>query len=202
MNTDSHQGQSAQDRIADRRDLESLLLVARTLISRLPQREILSLRVPHPTRIEFHIGARPLRLLHTPHCQLAELEPQISPRRLTLHHACHCCVAPVCPADLQPVARHSQHAARRTVAFHRLAALAVGPTFLESSSRHGGSPRSVSGFRWIRVGHARASTIETTRLSQREGDRHVRFAMCGRLRVGKDFLHVISIGRCSHVFGL
>src|ERR1700694_1500037 len=26
--------------------------------------------------------------------------------------------------------------------------------------------------------------------------------MCGRLRVGKDFLHVISIGRCSHVFGL
>src|SRR5665811_2346538 len=27
-------------------------------------------------------------------------------------------------------------------------------------------------------------------------------AMCGRLRVGKDFLHVCSIGRCSHVFGL
>jgi hypothetical protein len=27
-------------------------------------------------------------------------------------------------------------------------------------------------------------------------------AMCGRLRVGKGFLHVSSIGRCSHVFGL
>ena len=26
--------------------------------------------------------------------------------------------------------------------------------------------------------------------------------MCGRLRVGKDFLHVCSIGRCAHVFGL
>ena len=29
-----------------------------------------------------------------------------------------------------------------------------------------------------------------------------RSAMCGRLRVDKDFLHVCSIGRCSHVFGL
>jgi hypothetical protein len=27
-------------------------------------------------------------------------------------------------------------------------------------------------------------------------------AMCGRLLVGKGFLHVCSIGRCSHVFGL
>jgi hypothetical protein len=28
-------------------------------------------------------------------------------------------------------------------------------------------------------------------------------AMCGRLRVGKSFLHVCSgLGRCSHVFGL
>jgi len=27
-------------------------------------------------------------------------------------------------------------------------------------------------------------------------------AMCGRLRVGKCFLHVSSIGRSSHVFGL
>ena len=27
-------------------------------------------------------------------------------------------------------------------------------------------------------------------------------AMCGRLRVGKDFLHECSIGRCGHVFGL
>jgi hypothetical protein len=25
--------------------------------------------------------------------------------------------------------------------------------------------------------------------------------MCGRLRVGKSFLHVCSVGRCSHVFG-
>src|SRR6478609_4071715 len=29
-----------------------------------------------------------------------------------------------------------------------------------------------------------------------------RCAMCGRLRVDKDFLHVCGIGRCSHVFGL
>ena len=28
------------------------------------------------------------------------------------------------------------------------------------------------------------------------------WAMCGRLRVGKDFLDERSIGRCSHVFGL
>jgi hypothetical protein len=28
------------------------------------------------------------------------------------------------------------------------------------------------------------------------------WAMCGRLRVGKGFLHECSIGRCSHVFGL
>jgi hypothetical protein len=27
-------------------------------------------------------------------------------------------------------------------------------------------------------------------------------AMCGRLRVGKDFLHERSIGRSIHVFGL
>ena len=27
-------------------------------------------------------------------------------------------------------------------------------------------------------------------------------AMCGRLPVGKDFLHECSVGRCSHVFGL
>jgi len=26
--------------------------------------------------------------------------------------------------------------------------------------------------------------------------------MCGRLRVGKNFLHVAVIGRCGHVFGL
>ena len=27
-------------------------------------------------------------------------------------------------------------------------------------------------------------------------------ATCGRLRVGKSFLHECSIGRCGHVFGL
>jgi hypothetical protein len=27
-------------------------------------------------------------------------------------------------------------------------------------------------------------------------------AMCGRLRVGKDNLHVAELSRCSHVFGL
>jgi hypothetical protein len=27
-------------------------------------------------------------------------------------------------------------------------------------------------------------------------------AMCGRLRVGKSFLHVCRVGRCGHVFGL
>jgi hypothetical protein len=29
-----------------------------------------------------------------------------------------------------------------------------------------------------------------------------RRAMCGRLRVGKENLHVAGLGRCSHVFGL
>jgi hypothetical protein len=28
------------------------------------------------------------------------------------------------------------------------------------------------------------------------------WAMCGRLRVGKENLHVAGLGRCSHVFGL
>jgi hypothetical protein len=37
-----------------------------------------------------------------------------------------------------------------------------------------------------------AQAIEDGRLS----------AMCGRLRVGKSFLHVCSVGRRSHVFGL
>jgi hypothetical protein len=32
--------------------------------------------------------------------------------------------------------------------------------------------------------------------------RGLRSAMCGRLRVGKDFLHARRLGRCSHVFGL
>jgi hypothetical protein len=31
---------------------------------------------------------------------------------------------------------------------------------------------------------------------------HTAWAMCGRLLVGKGFLHVCSIGRSSHVFGL
>jgi len=32
---------------------------------------------------------------------------------------------------------------------------------------------------------------------------HVRFTpVCGRLRVGKSFLHICSIGRCARVFGL
>jgi hypothetical protein len=30
----------------------------------------------------------------------------------------------------------------------------------------------------------------------------MRCAMCGRLRVGKAFIHVLQAGRCSHVFGL
>ena len=33
-------------------------------------------------------------------------------------------------------------------------------------------------------------------------EKMTRWAMCGRLRVGKGFLHECSIGRCSHVFGL
>ena len=32
---------------------------------------------------------------------------------------------------------------------------------------------------------------------------NVRFTpVCGRLRVGKNFFHVCSIGRCARVFGL
>jgi transposase len=31
---------------------------------------------------------------------------------------------------------------------------------------------------------------------------HISSPMCGRLRIGKNFLHVCSIGRCAHVFGL
>ena len=45
-------------------------------------------------------------------------------------------------------------------------------------------------------------------LPERFGDpikihtRFSRWAMCGRLRVGKKNLHLSSIGRCGHVFGL
>jgi hypothetical protein len=35
------------------------------------------------------------------------------------------------------------------------------------------------------------------------GAHDVRFSpVCGRLRVGKNFFHVCSIGRCARVFGL
>ena len=45
------------------------------------------------------------------------------------------------------------------------------------------------------------------RCTQQTGHPSVRHAcqqraMCGRLRIGKDFLHAYSIGRSSHVFGL
>ena len=116
--------------------------------------EIFSTSHPQAASIELYINARPLRLLHSPHRQLAELETQISPRRLAFHHACHCCIAPVRPADLQPVPRHRQHAAGRAVALQCLAALPVRPAFLECSLRHGGSPCRITGCCGAWVGHA------------------------------------------------
>ena len=47
-----------------------------------------------------------------------------------------------------------------------------------------------------------ARTTESNRACSRRRGSQAPFAMCGRLRVGKSFLHVCSIGRCSHVFGL
>jgi len=118
--------------------------------------KIFSTSHPRAASIELHINAQPLRLLHSPHRQLAELETQISPRRLALHHARHRCVAPVRPADLQPVPRHRQHAAGRPVALHCFAALPVRPAFLECSLRHGGSPCRITGCCGAWVGHVRS----------------------------------------------
>jgi len=42
--------------------------------------------------------------------------------------------------------------------------------------------------------------VDETKIGKVDGA--TRCALCGRLRVGKSFLHVCSIGRCSHVFGL
>ena len=47
------------------------------------------------------------------------------------------------------------------------AEIAVGQALLERGLPHGGSPRRVSGRRWVRVRHVCVSTIETTRLSRR-----------------------------------
>ena len=57
---------------------------------------------------------------------------------------------------------------------------------------------------WIKGGPARIrmSGLRTTSGPSRGFAVSLRSAMCGRLRVGKSFLHVCSIGRCSHVFGL
>jgi hypothetical protein len=51
------------------------------------------------------------------------------------------------------------------------------------------------------VGTASGRFTSISRLSL-SGPRQPNRAMCGRLRVGKDFLHVADLGRCSHVFGL
>jgi hypothetical protein len=52
----------------------------------------------------------------------------------------------------------------------------------------------------IRFGlHVRFAPKATELLCRKEMQR---WAMCGRLRVGKDFLRCSSIGRCGHVFGL
>ena len=60
----------------------------------------------------------------------------------------------------------------------------------------GREPINLSGGRLARVRYA-PITDKIARRSEM-----TRCAMCGRLRVDKDFLHVCSIGRCSHVFGL
>ena len=58
---------------------------------------------------------------------------------------------------------------------------------------------------WVMSRHR--VTSRHVRYSPQSGHSSVRFAcplsaMCGRLLVGNGFLHVCSLGRCSHVFGL
>ena len=89
----------------------------------------------------------------------------------------------------------------------------------------GVSSGSRAAVKWL-AGHGRSALSYEANLDVRFGSkadicsakRHVRFtpnnghsrlrlkcplsAMCGRLRVGKSFFHVCSLGRCSHVFGL
>jgi hypothetical protein len=60
----------------------------------------------------------------------------------------------------------------------------------------GREPINLSGGRLARVRYA-PITDKIARRSEM-----TRCAMCGRLRVGKSILHVCSVGRCSHVFGL
>src|SRR5262249_57596257 len=78
-----------------------------------------------------------------------------------------------------------------------------------------------SGFDAIILYHFDAAELAPSTASKvdiSQCNRHVRFtpesghlqrnnrcplrAMCGRLRVGKNFFHVCSVGRCGHVFGL
>jgi hypothetical protein len=73
----------------------------------------------------------------------------------------------------------------------------------EDQVQAGGTKKSEGPLRVIHVGF----TMAHFRLSRDSGGIadiapfRIR-AMCGRLRVGKRNLHVCSIGRCSHVFGL
>jgi len=47
-----------------------------------------------------------------------------------------------------------------------------------------------------------AIVLRQNRLASEKWPRCPLWVMCGRLRVGKGYLHECSIGRCSHVFGL
>jgi hypothetical protein len=79
----------------------------------------------------------------------------------------------------------------------------VGVTMATELERHLWGPVVAGGQQcllWVKSRHRVTSVIPT------KADIHHRVArppcaMCGRLRVGKGFLHVCSIGRCSHVFG-
>ncbi len=54
-----------------------------------------------------------------------------------------------------------------------------------------------------RIGDVRVMS-DLPAITKHSLDNSVRYkrAMCGRLRVGKENLHVAGFGRCSHVFGL
>ena len=61
---------------------------------------------------------------------------------------------------------------------------------------------SLGGSRWRQAHAYRCPSVAPIATGHVAAPRMTRCAMCGRLRVGKSFLHVCSIGRCSHVFGL
>jgi transposase-like protein len=85
-----------------------------------------------------------------------------------------------------------------------LEALRGDKTVQEIASKHKVHPNQVSTWKRQAIDGLSEVFSNGTDRERQDHETEVRdlHAMCGRLRVGKAFFHVCSIGRCSHVFGL